>query len=292
MIEFVTPSNKTVQTRWLRYPQLHSGGEVCLFVSFLPGGSMREHSLCHAKAWADAGFRVVLLLITDMYSGEVETDDLTFASGVLIRENRGYDFGAWASAFAQLPEIREASLVALVNDSVYGPFDTFAGMLKRIREMDADVIGATESAQYVRHFQSFLLFFKPRALTSKAFWHFWSNVRAGGRTVAIYRYELGLLNTLERAGLRCRALFPNTDSRNPTYRRWRELIEDGFPYLKTSLLREPRLKRHLSGWQQILRDRGYDPTIVERHLQNKDEGKSYKHGTGENIGSVGGLSVE
>jgi lipopolysaccharide biosynthesis protein len=272
MIEVVTPGNDTVQTRWLRRPQLPAGAEVCLFVTYAAGGTMQEHSIYHARSWADAGFSVVLLLITDTFDRDVKTDGLAFASGLLVRENRGYDFGAWASGLEQLPEVRTASLVALVNDSVYGPFDTFGRMLERVRQMDADVIGATESAQYARHFQSFLLFFKPRALNNDAFWRFWRNVRAGGRTVAIYRYELGLVRALERAGLSCEALFATPDSRNPTYRRWRELIEDGFPYLKTSLLRKRRLRSHLSGWKQLLHDRGYDPMIVERHIQNRSPG--------------------
>lgn len=266
MIEFVTPSNDTVRTRWLRRPQLPAGAEVCLFVTFAPGGAMQEHSLYHARAWADAGFSVVLLLITDTFDRDVKTDGLAFASGLLVRENRGYDFGAWASALVQLPEIRATSLVALVNDSVYGPLDTFGRMLERVREMDSDVIGATESAEFGRHFQSFLLFFKPAALNSEAFWHFWQSVRAGGRIVAIYRYELGLLNALEQSGLKCASLFPTHGAKNPTLTRWRQLVGDGFPYVKVALLRDNLFDADLSEWPKVLSDRGYNPELAQRHL--------------------------
>lgn len=272
-LEIVTPPNKTVRTRWLVEPDTLAGEQVCLFVTFAPGGRVLEHSIYHARAWANAGFMVVLLIITDRYESEIDTDDLSFSHGVLLRENRGYDFGAWASALERLPELRDASLVALANDSVYGPLNTFQPMLERVRTLDADVIGTTESTQFTRHFQSFSLFFKPRALKSEGFWTFWQNVRAGGRIVAIYRYELGFVKAMERAGLRCVALFPSSSRRNPSYRQWRQLILNGFPYLKTSLFRLPRVNMHLSDWKQLLHERGYDPKLVERHLDGRDLGQ-------------------
>ncbi|WP_309662245.1 rhamnan synthesis F family protein, partial [Sphingomonas sp.] len=266
MIEFVTPSNDTVRTRWLRRPQLSAGAEVCLFVTYAPGNIVPEHSLFHARAWANAGFRVILIVTSNAFTDPMDAAATAFATGVLIRENRGYDFGAWASALNQLPEIRAASLVALVNDSVFGPLDTFGNMLDLVRAIDADVIGATESLEFGRHFQSFLLFFKPAALNSEAFWNFWRNVRAGGRIVAVYRYELGLLKTLEQGGLKCVSLFPSGSSKNPTLTRWRQLIGEGFPYVKVALLRDNLFNADLSGWPKLLRDRGYDPELAQRHL--------------------------
>jgi lipopolysaccharide biosynthesis protein len=266
MVEFVTPSNSTVRSRWVRAPDLTDGCEVCVFVTYAPGGAVPEHSLFHARAWADAGFGVLIVLNTNAFDADIQLRDLGFASGVLVRQNRGYDFGAWATALQELPAIRMASLVAVVNDSMFGPLDSFGPMLARVRATDADVIGATESREFGRHFQSFLLFFRSRALNSAAFWQFWRKVRAGGRIIAIYRYELGLVKGLERAGLRCVALFPSSDSRNPTLTRWRSLIGEGFPYVKVGLLRDNPFNADLSGWQDVVREHGYDPEIAEGHL--------------------------
>jgi lipopolysaccharide biosynthesis protein len=265
MIEFLAPSNSTVRTRWLRSPQIDEGAEVCVFVSYAPGGVMPEHSRFHAEAWAHAGFRVVVVLNTDVVDSVVRAWDLSFAAGILVRENRGYDFGAWASALNELPVIRTSSLVALVNDSVYGPLNSFDDMLQRVRALDGDVIGVTESREFVRHFQSYLLFFRPKALNAAVFWHFWKNIRAGGRIIAIYRYEQGLLATMERAGLRCAALFRAHDARNPTLTRWRALIDEGFPYVKVGLLRDNVFDADLSGWQEVLFEHGYDPALAHEY---------------------------
>ena len=267
MLEAVTPGSSVVASRWLRKPRLQADEEVCVFVSYAPDNVLPEHSHFHARAWADAGFRVVLVLNVNDFSCEVSADGLDFAIGVLVRENRGYDFGAWACALHQLPQVREASLVALVNDSMYGPLDTFGQMLERARKTDADLIGMTESRQHGRHFQSFLLFFKPAALNNRAFWRFWNQIRAGGRIVAIYRYELRLLKVLEQAGLRCVALFSCRDRSNPTLSRWRELIDEGLPYVKVALLRDNYFKLDLSGWEDTLQERGFDPALAIRHLK-------------------------
>ena len=265
VIEVSAPRNETVASRWLRAPTDIVGSEVCIFLIYAPAGELSEHSLFHARAWAQAGFKVIAVVNTEAIEVDPSADALSFASGVLIRENRGYDFGAWASVISELPAIREASLLAIANDSMYGPLNTFGKMIERARELDADVVGVTESVQFGRHFQSFLIFFKRRALKSRAFQKFWSNVRAGGRTLAVYRYELGLVRTLERAALRCAALFPSADWRNPTLTRWRELIEDGLPYLKIALLRDNMFEVDISGWESILRDGGFDPALADRH---------------------------
>jgi lipopolysaccharide biosynthesis protein len=122
--------------------------------------------------------------------------------------------------------------VVTANDSLYGPFAGFAGLVARLRASAADVVGLTESLEIRRHFQSYLLAFKPRALRSAAFRAFWRGVRVGGRQEVIDRYELALVDRMEAAGLTAEALFPAGQGRNnPTLTDWRALIVDGFPYI-------------------------------------------------------------
>ena len=267
LMELATPLNDDVQFRWLRRPDIADEAEVCIFAAYAPDGRLSPHSEFHARAWAKAGFQVILVVNAPLVQGEWLADSTDYAAGVMLRENRGYDFGAWASALKQLPEMREASLAVLANDSMYGPLNSFDRMIQRARTMDGDVIGATESVEFGRHFQSFLTFFKPKALRSEAFWLFWSKVRAGGRLVAVYRYELGMIRAFEHAGLRCVALFQCSDRRNPTLTRWRDLIEGGFPYLKIALLRDNLFEVDLTGWRDVLRDRGFDPSLATWHTR-------------------------
>lgn len=269
MVELLSPSNSSVPSTWLRRPTIAGGDEVCLFVTYAPAQSIPQHSIFHARSWADAGFSVIVIITCDELSLDIDHASLDFAAGVLLRLNRGYDFGAWASALVQLPAIRKASLLALVNDSLFGPLNTFESFLRRVRATDADMVGTTESLQFARHFQSFMLFFKAGALNNSGFWQFWKGVRAGGRLVAIYRYELGILPSMERVGLRCEALFKAVQQENSTLSRWKELIEEGFPFVKIAALRENFCDVDRDEWSRVLLARGYNPDLAYEYLDRR-----------------------
>lgn len=262
------PRSITVPSRWVRRPTIRPGDEVCLFVAFAPDGAFFEHSLAHARTWTAAGFTVVLVAVVNNLAAKIDVPGLNFAEGIMLRENKGYDFGAWSSAIQQLPELRQASLLVTANDSVYGPFKGFSQFLQLVRNSEADLIGTTESLEVTRHFQSFLLFYKPSVLTSRAFWSFWRSVRTGDREFVISRYELRLLRFFERSGVKCLALFPANSSGNPTLTFWKELLHEGFPYVKVELMRSNPFGADMTDWPDLFRQHGYDPQVVDRH-QNK-----------------------
>lgn len=240
-------------------------GDVCIFVTLARGGVLQPHSLFHMQAWHAQGWQVVLVVILDDFDAFDRLQVPPFAEGVLLRRNRGYDFGAWAAAICRLQfRLQDVSTLATVNDSIFGPFDSFVSMLERVHASDADVIGTTDSFDRQYHFQSYLLFFKRRALRSVAFKRFWLGIRTGGREFIIERYELKLLSIMRQAGLRCVALFSASPDGpiNPTLGSWRNLIEAGFPYIKVDLLRTNPHNAELTGWRQVLKARGYDERLV------------------------------
>jgi lipopolysaccharide biosynthesis protein len=258
----------SVPFRWVRKPTILDQDQLCLFVTYARDGKIPAHALFHARSWAEAGFKVNLTIILDSLENFVTPSNLDFAAGVLLRANEGYDFGAWAATIAQVPDLKKVSLLCLANDSVYGPFNSFSAMLDRVRKSDADIIGLTESYQITRHFQSYTIFFRQSALCHPTFIKFWRNVRTGGRDFVIQNYELKFLLRMERAGLRALALYPAIEREsNPTLMFWRELIMSGFPFLKVQLLRDNPLQVDLTGWDSLVRERGFDPDLVRDHLR-------------------------
>jgi lipopolysaccharide biosynthesis protein len=211
------------------------------------------------------GFAVILVVMAERpESFDVTT--LPDCEGVLVRRNKGYDFGAWASVIRRLPDLREARLLAIANDSLFGPLDGFAAMIAAARAHPAPLVAALDSREHWHHLQSFLLFFKPPALRSRAFATFWRRVRNGGREQAIRRYELNLERHFRRHGLAGAALFPSDATVNATLAEWRDLVRRGFPFLKVQLLRDNPLNADLTGWREIMAKGGYDPAIVDRYL--------------------------
>ena len=263
------PKAHRTPAKWLRRPHIATGARVCIFLLLARGGHLMPHSVDHARAWHDAGFEVVAVVIVDSLAAAVDTGPLDFANAVMLRENRGYDFGAWAAAIRRLGQsVRKYAMLVTANDSVFGPADSFPQMLERVDAMDADLIGLTESDENVYHYQSFVLFFKPLALRSPIFRQFWSNVRTGDRNYVIEHYELKLQGEFAKAGLRTEPVYPlkGITTVNPTLDAWRNLLGIGFPYFKVQLLRANQLDSSLDGWLALARKCRFDTGLLQQHI--------------------------
>jgi hypothetical protein len=245
------------------------GEKLCILVTYHPGNAPSPRSLLQAKRWQAAGYRVILVVATDSDGPPLEPlDDYH----VLARLNQGYDFGAWAGAIHHVPGLTRAAIVALANDSVFGPGDGFEELLARVESSNADVIGAVESFEERWHLQSFLIFYKPAALRNPAFLDFWSRVRLGVRQQVIDAYELTFAERMRDAGLKVEALYSGKTA-NPTLHNWRDAVEQGFPFVKRQLFRDKKFKSDLTGWRQFLGARGFDVKAIEDDLDGSHVAK-------------------
>jgi hypothetical protein len=136
-------------------------GETCLFVSHALQPQLKAHVQHHITQLLDAGIAVVLVINTDLLATEIHIPAalLTRLSGVLVRENLGFDFAAWAHAWGLLPQREGITRLYLANDSIVGPLsDTdFLRMLARMRTANADLIGLTQALGPTPHLQSYFL---------------------------------------------------------------------------------------------------------------------------------------
>jgi len=221
-------------------------GEVCLFVTYSPIGQLKAHATCHIQHLLDVGLNVVLIFNTDLSASELIIDAGLEArvSGVLVRDNLGFDFGAWAHAYSLL-DSKEWQRLYLVNDSVVGPLEQsgFLDMMKRIRSCKSDFLGLTESLAPIRHLQSYFLVFNHTALCSPTFAKLMGgvlNFPHKGQVVDVY--EVRFTQLLSAAGLRFEAIFPalsdDIHNADDTSARWEKLISAGFPYLKTRIIQQ------------------------------------------------------
>jgi hypothetical protein len=254
---------------WLREPATLRGRRACLLACFSDRPELSPHTLRLAEAWRAEGFVVILVVATNRHADLVASvrcpDSL---DGMIVRENCGYDFGSWSVAIHGVKGLRDASLLVLANDSVFGPIGSLRGIVERVAASPADVVAMTESFEKTHHFQSYLAFYKPAAIRHRAFRSFWRRCEAGDRQEIIDRFELTQWASLESGGLAVDALFRQeaTDLRNPTLTRWRALIDAGFPFVKVALLRENPFDADLIGWESVLERHGYDPAIVRAGL--------------------------
>ncbi|HWI86421.1 MAG TPA: rhamnan synthesis F family protein, partial [Sphingomonas sp.] len=245
-----------------------AGEEIALFVTHSATGRIKPHVLPYLRALSFEGIRILLVVVADR-EVDVPGDLIDLAAGVMVRENAGYDFAAWAHAIHLYPEVYGAATLYLINDSLIGPVDQprFKMLLDRVRASSADMIGLTESHEYRWHVQTFFVALKPRLLSSWWLHGYFADVLILGDKDAVIRaYEVRLAGDVERSGHTVAILFPSPRAANPTLFDWRGLIEAGFPFVKTLLLRGHFPAADISGWREILGEAGFDLDLIDRTI--------------------------
>ena len=230
----------------LKAPSSQSVDELCLFLSYQPGTTLKRSVQTHISALLERGIRVVLILNTATPVEQIRIDPALAdrLEAIYVRENLGYDFAGWAHVHTLLAPRVHARRLYLVNDSITGPFDdaAFDRMIGRIRASKADMIGLTEAMSPRPHLQSFFLVFNERAVTEIVGPFLRDVLCFPTKGTVIDLYETRLTQHLRRAGFVCEPVFPpltkNKLNANDTYYMWQELLEAGFPFVKVSIANE------------------------------------------------------
>ncbi len=275
------------------------GPRVALFCHFDAAGGVRPRVLAYLDALREKGFSIVFVSNAGHLTDEAMRALTPRCAGVLVRQNVGYDFGAWRDALeeAALPR-PDTAMVVLLNDSVFGPLRPIGPLLRQIDFDDADIWGLTESWQTGYHLQSYFYAIAPSVLRTPTWRRFWAGVRPVPSKHSIIRaYEIGFTRAMLRGGLRCRALFPYSDlidaipepddhppiaraladaaarrlrdkvalsaPLNPSSDLWRELLGLGYPFIKRELLRDnPARVPDAVDWQSVAAPIGDKATIA------------------------------
>jgi hypothetical protein len=252
--------------------------EMALFVTHSPDGQLRPHVMHYIDALARQGIAVVLIVAADNGFIAAVPDLMDRVEGAYVRQNIGFDFGAWAHVMRLEPTLTNVKILYLLNDSVFGPLNdaAFHDLLLRVRDSSADLIGLTENFSHGWHLQSYFLALKSRALSSQALRRFVEGIVAYEHIEdVISEYEVKFAPTLAAAGLKCESLFPASDGQDPTVHHWEKLLHFGFPFLKVKLLRAGFPNVDVAGWRQLLAAKGYDITLVEQTVS--EDAESYAH---------------
>jgi len=248
--------------------RMRSGQEVALFVTHSATGRIKPHVAPYLEALGKAGIAPLLIVVADR-EVDIPQDLADRAAGVMVRDNAGYDFAAWAHAVHLHPEVYGAATLYLANDSLIGPAHEprFDAMLARIRASDADLVGLTESHEYRWHLQTFFVALKPRLLSSWWLHDFFANVRILSDKDAVIRaYEVRFAGDVERSGHKVEILYPSARAANPTLYDWRGLIAAGFPFVKALLVRGHFEEADLAGWREALGAAGFDLDLIDRTI--------------------------
>ena len=227
-----------------RNPTRLKDRNVCIFVTYSHDGIIFPHVESHVSALHDNNIDVILVIATDGLDRELPPFTECVA-GLVVRINHGWDFAAWATALSIIPEVWLSRSLILTNDSIFGPTDSdhYRKLLNRIDKSKAGVVALTDSYQTQHHMMSYFTVLKPKALKSQIIHNFWNSVISiSNKNEVIARYETRSIDLLRNTDIGYEILYPTENSygraKNPTLEGWRELLEDGFPFIKVQLIRD------------------------------------------------------
>jgi O-antigen biosynthesis protein len=247
--------------------------EFAIMVAHAPIGRLKPHVLPYVEHLARNGIAVLLVVVADR-PADFGPAELAAAAGLIVRENIGYDFAAWAHGLRLFPEVLSAEVLYILNDSVVPVSDveTFDAMITRIRHSSGDVVGLTASHEYGWHVQSYFLAVKRRALASWAFQLFVREIKLlNDKDEVIQAYEVPFAGRMQASGLVVETLFDSSFAVNPTLFGWRELIRDGFPFVKLLLLRGRFPEADIHDWESVLQCSGFDLGLVHAAITASEQ---------------------
>src|SRR6516164_3395271 len=119
------------EIRCLKQPSF--GDEVALFVTHSPRGQLKPHMRHYLASLKRQSIAVILIVNADEPFTAADCGIISGVDGMFVRQNEGYDFAAWAHILLLHPEVFDANILYLLNDSVIGPTNdaAFANLLGR-----------------------------------------------------------------------------------------------------------------------------------------------------------------
>jgi rhamnosyltransferase len=135
---------------------------------------------------------------------------------IIVRENKGFDFGAWKEALFQegWNVLSQYDSLTLMNDTCFGPIYALAPVYTNMEARQIDFWGLTKHTKTERgmpgtnkaipeHIQSYFLCFNKNVIQSPVFQGFWKNVNyETDVNRIIQKYEARLTSVLSQAGFR------------------------------------------------------------------------------------------
>lgn len=277
--DYTTP-NDPKSIFLLKRPNINGDDEVCLFAAYSATGKLTESVLEYVSTLVDSNVKVVLCLAIDDLKNTPHPNDFSLFEGIVVRENGGYDFSAWSSAFRLLPSVWSAKRIHLTNDSVFVLPRLFPRFLEKIRNADKDIIAATESYQHTRHAQSYFLTLQGNALTSTPLRDFFCDLKClSTKEMVIKEYELNFYRyCTDKFGLTFATTYSMVDLFGPktilefsqfnvTHKYWFYLVSVGFPFIKVELLRDNPTKTEILQWHVVFDQNGASVKAAIDHCQ-------------------------
>ena len=239
----------------------------------------------------------VVVIINAEDTSKDYVGDLSSADKIIVRQNKGYDAGAYKDCLCNdmtRQELQEFDEIVLMNDTFYGPIYPLEDSFRIMEKENVDFWGITRHSASVKndkeiypaHIQSYFIVLREKIIKQECFYRFWNNLQYPNSVKnAIQDFEIGFNVYLNENGFQGKALTEIFDilsleknSGNPYLLNSLELIRDmKVPFLKRRSLdlSNSGYRNALAAFQYIEKNYLFDSDIIKRHLLRKCKENKY-----------------
>ena len=247
---------------------------LCIFSHYSSSGHIDDYVLFYLKSLSEFSDIIFVSTADNMCPEELEkVEDMTVTA--ILKENYGYDFGAWKTGF----DIAESSLtnyknLILCNDSVFGPLFNLKNMLNRLSKDKYDVFSVSDNYEIDHHLQSFFIIYTKKAFLHPIFQNFYKDFKIiEDKQSLIIENEIKFSRLLKNAGLKTGSYNKAKEFnsfQNIMHQYWKELITDyKCPFIKRELLQSNPLGIDISNWKNIIKKTtDYNPDYISDYLKH------------------------
>ncbi len=139
-----------------RNAALSADDDLLVYVAYCPDGRLAPFQVHSIETYHTEGYRVALIVNSGAYCGMVDPGE-TPSPIQIVRDNIGFDFGAWAHAVRILGGLEAVRSVTFTNDSLVGPLvgGKACRLRSRIDDIEAGAVFLTECREIERHPQGY-----------------------------------------------------------------------------------------------------------------------------------------
>ena len=230
-----------IQFRVDKNAELLPDDDVMVFVAYSPDGILTRLQIFHIDSYVSCGYRVILVLNSGVYSRAVNPG-YTHAHVQIVRQNYGFDFGAWKHALNIVGGLTRVKSLTFTNDSLFpvGGEDSLRKQRESINKMGSSVVFLTRNYEIKTHLQSYFFCLKRDALERGALKVILDVPYYENKENLINEVEINISDRFAKCVGSSNVLYfldsAEKSKKNPTIHHWEELLDDGFPYIKIQLI--------------------------------------------------------
>lgn len=269
-----TAMAKTAHFRWVKTGQFSAKDHVLILVCFCPTGKMSELQISLVNTYRSAGYKLFLICNTGDFSNLAAGYECSdSAEAILVRENVGFDFGAWQDALKLCTSVSKAKTITFTNDSVY--ILNSPTKKKFFEELSFSNISAlrfvSQNHEIQPHGQSYLFCIPQTAIANGALAPLINAPLFTSKDQLIQELEIKLTDQYRSLGFDLEILSDRITgidySKNPTIHSWAMLVQAGFPIFKLQLLTSGIIDVNDAHYNNTLTES--DHRLIDQHLEDR-----------------------